>query len=126
MQEHDGIDYSVPEGTAIFATADGFISKILTSGATNGLSVTIDHKNGYKTIYAYLKSAHVKVGQEVNRGDVIALSGNTGLSYAPHLHYQIIKNDQNVDPLGYMFLELPRNKFHQLRSIATHAMQSFD
>ncbi len=126
MQQHDGIDYSVPEGTAVFATADGVISKIHTSGATNGLSVVIDHGNGYKTSYAYLSAAHVKVGQKVSRGDVIALSGNTGLSYAPHLHYEVIKNGKPVEPLAYMFMELTRDEFYQVRSLASHAMQAFD
>lgn len=126
MQNHDGIDYSVPEGTAVFATADGFVSKILTSGATNGLSVTIDHENGYKTSYAYLSAAHVKVGQKVSRGDVVALSGNTGLSYAPHLHYEIIKDGKPVDPLAYMFMELSIDEFYQITSLASHAMQAFD
>ncbi len=126
MQDHNGIDYSVPEGTAVFATADGFVSKIHSSGSTNGLSVTIDHQNGYKTIYGYLDAVHINIGQTINRGDLIALSGNTGLSYAPHLHYEILKDDKPVDPLGYMFLELNRNNFFQILSMAPHAMQSFD
>ena len=126
MQDHTGIDYSIPEGTAIFATADGYISKILRSGSTNGLSITIDHQNGYKTVYAYLDNAQVSVGQKVNRGDIIAQSGNTGLSYAPHLHYEILKDGKYVDPLGYMFLELNRDNYFKIIAMAPHAMQAFD
>lgn len=126
MQDHEGIDYSVAEGTAIFATADGVISEIKTRGSNNGLSITIDHGNGYKTIYAYLSRTYGQVGAKVNRGDVIAFSGNSGLSYAPHLHYEIRKDGKAVNPLGYLFLELDKEEQLKMNNIAAHAMQSFD
>lgn len=126
MQNHDGVDYAVAEGTAIFATADGVISEIKTRGSNNGLSITLDHGNGYKTVYAYLSRTYGQVGAKVNRGDVIAFSGNSGLSYAPHLHYEVRKDGKAVNPLGYLFLELNKEEQLRLNNIAAHAMQSFD
>lgn len=126
MQQHNGVDYAVSEGTAIFATADGVISEIRTRGSNNGLSITIDHQNGYKTVYAYLSHTYGQVGAKVNRGDVIAFSGNSGLSYAPHLHYEIRKDGEPVNPLGYFFFELNKEEMNRMNNIASHAMQSFD
>lgn len=126
MQNHTGIDYSVPVGTAVFATADGVISEIQTRGHNNGLSLKLDHSNGYTTIYSFLSRTYGNVGQKVSRGDVIAFTGNSGMSYAPHLHYEIQYKGKPVDPVNYMFLELDVRKLEDMRSIASHAMQSFD
>lgn len=126
MQDHTGIDYSVPAGTAIFATADGVISQIQTRGYNNGLSMKLDHQNGYTTSYSFLSRTYGNVGQKVNRGDVIAFTGNSGMSYAPHLHYEIQYKGKPVDPINYMFLELDAKKLEAMRAIAAHAMQSFD
>lgn len=126
MQQHNGVDYAIAEGTAIFATADGVISEIRTRGSNNGLSISLDHGNGYKTIYSYLSKTYGQVGMKVNRGDVIAFSGSSGLSYAPHLHYEVRKNGEPVNPIGYMFLELNKEELIKLNHIAAHAMQAFD
>lgn len=126
MQDHNGIDYAVLEGTAVFATADGVISQIQTRGSNNGLSLTIDHGNGYKTVYAYLSKTYGMVGNKVNRGDVIAFSGNSGLSYAPHLHYEVRKDGVAVNPIGYLFLELNKEQLTKMYNISAHAMQAFD
>lgn len=126
MQNHDGVDYNVPTGTAVFATADGVISQIQTRGNNNGLSMQLDHGNGYKTSYSFLSRTYGSVGQRVRRGDVIAFTGNTGMSYAPHLHYEVLLNGKPVDPLGYMFLEMDVTKHETMRRIAAHAMQAFD
>ncbi|MFI3295607.1 MAG: M23 family metallopeptidase, partial [Rikenellaceae bacterium] len=126
LQMHSGVDYSVPEGTAVFATADGVVSQIQTKGHNNGLSVTINHLNGYTTSYSFLSRTYVKVGSWLRRGDLIAFTGNTGMSYGPHLHYQVMFKGEPVDPLGYMFLELDAYQLKDLEDIASHAMQSLE
>lgn len=98
---HSGIDISVPIGTEVRSTADGIV---VFSGWTvgSGYTVIIEHGHGFTTAYAHNKENLVKVGQRVKRGDVIALSGNTGITTGPHLHYEIWKNGAHVNPLPYI------------------------
>jgi len=96
-QMHTGVDYVVPMNTEIVATADGKIvtAKNLSKGF--GVHITIEHTNGYSTFYAHLEKLLVKEGQQVKQGEVIALSGNTGISTGPHLHYEVRKNGEAID-----------------------------
>lgn len=126
MREHHGVDYLVSEGTPVFATADGKIKSLSEKNSSHGKAVTIDHGNGYQTSYSHLLDIRVKKGQKVKRGDIIALSGNTGLSFAPHLHYEVIYNDMRVDPIHYFFLELNPEEYQRIIRIALSSMQSFD
>ncbi|MBQ3174314.1 MAG: M23 family metallopeptidase [Alistipes sp.] len=126
MREHHGVDYLVPEGTAVFATADGTVKSLSEKNTSHGKAITIDHGNGYETSYSHLLDIRVKKGQEVKRGDIIALSGNSGLSFAPHLHYEVIYNDTRVDPVHYFFLELNPEEYQRIIRIALSSMQSFD
>lgn len=126
MREHHGIDYLIPEGTAVFATADGCVASLSEKNTTHGKAITIDHGNGYQTSYSHLLDIRVRRGQEVKRGDIIALSGNSGLSFAPHLHYEVIYNDTRVDPIHYFFLELNSEEYQRIIRIALSSMQSFD
>jgi murein DD-endopeptidase MepM/ murein hydrolase activator NlpD len=126
MHEHHGIDYLIPEGTAVFATADGTIKSLSEKNTSHGKAVTIDHGNGYETSYSHLLDIRVKKGQKVKRGDIIALSGNSGLSFAPHLHYEVIFNDTRVDPVHYFFLELTPEEYQRIIRISLSSMQSFD
>ena len=101
---HEGQDISCDPGTVVHATAEGMVDY---SGAAHdglGIKVEINHGYGYKTIYGHLSKALVKDGRHVKRGDVIALSGNTGLSTAPHLHYEVRVNGVPKDPRNF-FLE---------------------
>lgn len=126
MSQHNGVDYSVPLGTAVFATADGMVRSMQTRGQTSGLSVTLDHGNGYETVYSHLDKAAVEPGRKVSRGDIIAFSGNSGLSFAPHLHYEVRYRGAAVDPLNFFFLELDMPRMKRLREISGMGMQSFD
>lgn len=126
MREHHGVDYLVPEGTAVFATADGKVKSLSEKNTTHGKALTIDHGNGYETSYSHLLDIRVRKGQSVKRGDIIALSGNSGLSFAPHLHYEVIYNDTRVDPVHYFFLELTPEEYQRIIRIALSSMQSFD
>lgn len=126
LQSHQGVDYAVPEGTRIFATADGVVKEVKGKNSTSGITVVIDHRNGYTTSYSHLQSVKVKRGQRVQRGDIIALSGNSGLSLAPHLHYEVRYNDMRVDPIHYFFMELTPDEYQRIMRIAQSGMQSFD
>ena len=89
---HYGQDFSLPKGSPVYATADGRISILKSSFGGFGKYIYIDHGNGYKTVYAHLDKFNVRRGQKVKRGELIAYSGNSGRSTAPHLHYEVHKN----------------------------------
>ena len=126
LQSHQGVDYALPEGTRIFATADGVVKEVKGKNSTSGITVIIDHQNGYTTSYSHLQSVKVKRGRRVQRGDIIALSGNSGLSLAPHLHYEVRYNGVRVDPIHYFFMELTSDEYQRIMRIAQSGMQSFD
>ncbi len=126
MREHHGVDYLVPEGTAVFATADGTVKSLSEKNSSHGKAITIDHGNGYETSYSHLLDIRVRKGQKVKRGDIIALSGNSGLSFVPHLHYEVRYRDTRVDPVHYFFLELSPEEYQRIIRIALSSMQSFD
>lgn len=126
LQSHQGVDYAIPEGTRIFATADGIVKEVKGKNSTSGITVVIDHRNGYVTSYSHLQSVKVKRGRKVQRGDIIALSGNSGLSLAPHLHYEVRYNGMRVDPIHYFFMELTPDEYQRIMRIAQSGMQSFD
>ncbi len=125
LKSHQGVDYTLPEGSRVFATADGTIKEVSTR-STSGQSVVIDHGNGFETSYSHLGKINVRKGEKVKRGDIIALSGNTGLSLAPHLHYEVRNNGMRVDPIHYFFLELSPAEYQRIIHIAQSGMQSFD
>ena len=126
LQHHQGVDYAIPEGTRVFATADGIVKEIKGKNSTSGLTVIIDHGNGYTTSYSHLQSVKVKRGKRVQRCDIIALSGNSGLSLAPHLHYEVRYNGMRVDPIHHFFMELTPEEYQRIMRIAQSGMQSFD
>lgn len=126
LQSHQGVDYTIPEGSSVFATADGVVRDVTLRNSTSGMTVEIDHGNGYETSYSHLSKANVKRGQRVRRGDIIALSGDTGLSLSPHLHYEVRNNGMREDPIHYFFMELTPSEYQRMMRIAQSGMQSFD
>lgn len=98
---HEGIDVTAPTGTPIVAPASGRVS-YASMDKGYGLTVEIDHGNGIRTRFAHCSRLAVRVGQQVTRGQLIAAVGSTGLSTAPHLHYEIHVNGRPVDPLTYV------------------------
>lgn len=126
MVQHNGIDYAVPEGSRVFATADGTVKTVKTTRTSTGISIVISHPDGYETYYNNLSKAIARVGTKVRRGDIIALSGNTGLSLAPHLHYEVRLNGKPVDPVNYFFYELNPAGYAKMQSLAAVGMQSLD
>lgn len=125
LTSHQGVDYAIPEGSRVFATADGRVKEIKRS-STSGQTIVIDHGNGYETSYSHLSKISVVKNQQVRRGDIIALSGDTGLSLAPHLHYEVRLNSMRVDPIHYFFMELNPIEYERLMRIAQSGMQAFD
>lgn len=107
---HSGIDFSASPGTKVETTGDGIVAF---SGYDRGYGqkIIINHGYGYKTIYAHLSKALVRQGERVRRGKVIALSGNSGLSTGPHLHYEVQKNSVKVNPTAYFFDEANPDTF---------------
>lgn len=126
LQAHQGVDYTIPEGSGVFATADGTVRSVSSRNSTSGSTVVIDHGNGYETLYSHLGSIDVRQGQRVRRGDIIARSGNSGLSLAPHLHYEVRYNGIRIDPIHYFFMELTPDEYQRMMRIAQSGMQSFD
>jgi peptidoglycan DL-endopeptidase CwlO len=101
---HEGIDISVPEGTPIRAAADGTVILMQSEYESGGYGnyTCVDHGGGLSTCYAHQSSFATSVGASVNQGDVIGLSGNTGHSTGPHLHFEVRINGAPTDPLGYL------------------------
>ena len=99
---HQGQDITVKSGTPIHSPADGIVKRAYYAGGF-GNHIKLDHGNGYTTLFAHLSKIKVKHGQKVSRGEVIGLTGNTGRSTAPHLHYEIHHYGESKNPLDYFF-----------------------
>jgi murein DD-endopeptidase MepM/ murein hydrolase activator NlpD len=122
---HYGMDFTAPSGTDVYATGNGVVAAVISTKRGLGNHIIINHGFGYKSVYAHLDRANVKVGQKVSRGDVIGFVGSTGLSVAPHLHYEVKLNDVNVDPV-YYFNDLTSEEYERMIEIASKTGQSFD
>ena len=122
---HTGIDFSAPRGTPIYATGDG-IAKVVSKSATYGNYVDIHHGYGFITRYAHMQSFNVKPTQSVKRGQCIGYVGNTGVSTAPHLHYEVIRHGKKVNPAHYFFNELNAAEYDALVRVASMKNQSLD
>lgn len=123
---HEGMDFTASTGTEVYATGDGVVKKVKDSYRGYGKRVVIDHGFGYKTRYAHLADFNVRKGQKVKRGDVIGYLGNSGLSTAPHLHYEVEKGDEKVNPVHYYFNDLTPEQYEKMIFISRNSGQSFD
>ncbi len=112
---HHGIDFSVPIGTDVYATADGVVSYTGYDRGGYGYLIKIDHGYDYVTYYAHLKNTNkVRKGQKVKRGDIIAESGHTGKSTAPHLHYEVRYKGTSDNPVYYFFKDLSPEEYDDM------------
>jgi len=123
---HYGMDFTAPLGTDVYATGNGKVVARIESQRGLGKHIIIDHGFGYRSIYAHLSNFNVKIGQKVQRGDVIGFVGSTGQSIANHLHYEIKLNGVNVDPVNYYFEDLTPEMYEKMIEIASKTGQSFD
>jgi murein DD-endopeptidase MepM/ murein hydrolase activator NlpD len=126
LKFHYGMDFTAPTGTEVYATGNGKIELVDWSRRGYGNQIVINHGYGYKTMYAHLSDFNVKAGQEVKRGDVIGFVGNTGLSTAPHLHYEIWLNGKKVNPINYYFNDLSPEEFDRMIELSMRSGQTFD
>jgi hypothetical protein len=122
---HYGMDFTAPTGTDVVATGNGIVKEV-DRNAGYGNIIVIDHGYGYETLYGHLSRTNVKVGQTINRGDLIGFVGSTGASTAPHLHYEVMKNGQKVNPQNYYFQDLNPMEYEKMISISSNTGQSFD
>ena len=108
---HKGIDLTALKGSPIYSTAKGKVIIAANYHDGYGNKVVIDHGFGYKTVYAHLHKIEVKVGQEMNLGDLIGQVGNTGISVSPHLHYEVRLNDVVINPLDFVFKDISSEEY---------------
>jgi murein DD-endopeptidase MepM/ murein hydrolase activator NlpD len=99
---HSGLDFSAPQGTPIYATADGRVTTAGNLGNGFGNNVVISHGFGYETLYGHMYRIKAKLGQMVKRGEVIGWIGSTGKSTGPHLHYEVHKSGRVLDPIYFL------------------------
>jgi len=121
---HTGIDFAAAIGTPIYATADGLIDDVQISFSGYGKMVEIDHGFGYRTRYAHMHGFAVRKGQRVKRGELIGYVGDTGLSTAPHLHYEVMINGVQVNPVHYFFSDLNPAEYEKIIELASIENQS--
>lgn len=123
---HTGIDFAAPRGTKIYATGDGVVEEVEYNDRGYGEYVLINHGFGYETLYGHMSKIIAKPGQKVKRGTIIGLVGSTGLSTAPHCHYEVIKNGKKINPINYFHNDLKPSDYEKLVKLANKAGKSFD
>jgi len=113
-KHHDGIDFTAPIGTPVYATGDGIVTLVKYSNRGYGNQIEISHGYSYKTKYAHLSKIMVKEGDSVKRGQIIGLVGNTGKSVGPHLHYEVRKNNVPINPINFFFQDLSPEEYDRM------------
>ena len=123
---HNGMDLLAALGTPVLAGADGTVVKAVKNGKREGSSVTINHNNGYITVYNHLGKIKVRKGQRVKQGEMIAEVGLTGMSFAPHLHYEVWYNGKVMDPMDYFFSSITPQMYRDMAVVTANTGQSLD
>lgn len=123
---HAGLDFTAPQGTPIYATADGTVSTAGNSGNGYGNHVIIKHGYGYETLYGHMYRIKARNGQAVKRGEVIGWVGSTGKSTGPHCHYEVHKYGQKIDPIYFFYNDLTPEQFDLILKKAAASNQSLD
>jgi murein DD-endopeptidase MepM/ murein hydrolase activator NlpD len=125
-RKHKGMDFTSPRGTPVYATSNGKITRADNRSFGYGKHIRIDHGYGYVTLYAHLNDYNVKRGMRVKRGDIIGYVGNTGRSQAPHLHYEILKDNKAINPINFFSGDLNPEEFEAMLEAANRENQSLD
>ncbi len=123
---HWGMDFTAPKGTPIYASGDGKIIRADNNSSGFGKHIRIDHGYGYLSLYAHMSAYNVKKGQRVKRGDLIGFVGSTGRSEAPHLHYEIWKDKDKINPINFYYGSLSPIEFENMLKYANQENQSLD
>ena len=123
---HYGLDFAAPQGTPIYATADGTVTTAGSTGNGYGNHVVINHGYGYETLFGHMVRVKVSNGQAIKRGEVIGWVGSTGKSTGPHCHYEVHKNGEKIDPIYFFYNDLSPAQFDQLLKKAAASNQSLD
>ena len=126
VKMHAGLDFAAPQGTPIYATANGIITTAGNSGDGYGNHVIIEHGYGYETLYGHMYKVKVRNGQRVKRGEIIGYVGSTGKSTGPHCHYEVHKNDRPLDPVYFFYNDMTPEQFDRLLKMAAASNQSLD
>ncbi len=123
---HRGMDFTAPKGTPIYATGDGVVKRADNNASGYGKHIRIDHGYGYMTLYGHLSKYNVKKRQKVKRGDLIGFVGSTGRSEAPHVHYEVWKEGERINPINFYYGSLSAEEFENMLKYATQENQSLD
>jgi len=123
---HEGMDFSARTGTPIYATGDGVIARADNTASGYGNHIVIRHGFGYETLYGHLSKYNCRAGQTVKRGDVIGYVGSTGRSEAPHLHYEVHKGGEVVNPLNFYYGNISAAEYVVITKLANQENQSLD
>ncbi|MFY9310277.1 MAG: M23 family metallopeptidase [Bacteroidia bacterium] len=123
---HPGMDFAAAQGTEIYATGDGTVERADALAQGYGNHVVINHGYGYKTLYGHMNSMVVRAGQQVKRGQLIGYVGSTGLSTAPHVHYEVVKAGEKMNPINYYYNDLTPEQYQKLIELSSQSSQSFD
>jgi murein DD-endopeptidase MepM/ murein hydrolase activator NlpD len=123
---HTGLDFTAPQGTPIYATGNGTIAEVNYNASGYGNYVRINHGYNYETLYGHMIKANVRIGQAVKRGQVIGWVGSTGKSTGPHCHYEVIKNDDKIDPIHFFYNDIKPEEYEQMVRLASVGNQSLD
>ena len=123
---HWGMDFTAPRGTPVYATGDGVVTRADNNASGYGKHIRIDHSYGYVSLYAHLYKYNVRRNQKVKRGDLIGFVGSTGRSEAPHLHYEIFKDGDRINPINFYYGSLTAEEFNEMLQHASLENQSLD
>jgi len=123
---HAGMDFTAQIGTEVYATGDGVVVKSSNDGWGYGKNIRINHGFGYLTLYGHLSRLGVRNGQKVKRGQVIGYVGSTGKSTGPHLHYEVRKNDNPLNPAFFYHNDLTDKQYAEMLEYSKRKTKSFD
>lgn len=123
---HYGMDFTAPRGTPIYAAGDGVVKRADNRATGYGRHIRIDHGYGYVSLYAHLYKYNVRANQKVKRGDLIGFVGSSGRSQAPHLHYEVFKDERRINPINFYYGNLSTEEFNELLEKASLENQSLD
>jgi hypothetical protein len=126
VKMHAGLDFAAPQGTPIYATANGAVKTAGNLGNGYGNHVVLNHGYGYETLYGHMFKVKVRPGERIKRGEIIGWVGSTGKSTGPHCHYEVHKNGRHLDPVYFFYNDLSPEQYDRLLKMSSSNNQSFD